>query len=222
MAVVSHRLKLMYFPIPKNACTSAKCAFFEADANRPFMPNGSADEIENSIHKVYPSLESSSRPPLPMRKYDQVVILRDPIARFNSGFRNRILHLKDLKTSLVKPQVRERAQELSLSLEPSLDEFVERLEDYMAAYPMVRHHFLPQHRFVAKVLPTLSLVIGLSRLNEFTDLLSRKAEREIKLPHLQTGGADIKVPPLSTAAVDKLKAFYAADYELNAKYGIEH
>ena len=82
------KTKLIYFPVPKIACTSIKSLFFEIEFGI------TVDKIKEvrpkfKVHNKYKALFKSSSQLMP--EFQTLAVVRDPIQRFLSGFNKRSL-----------------------------------------------------------------------------------------------------------------------------------
>ena len=214
MPAVSHRLKLVFFPIPKNACSSIKALIYRADTGRDF-----GDDVhtkETSVHAIYPSVQTGEWWAPYYEHYDTFLVLRDPLDRFISAFKNRILAHGD-----VLIENRRRApdgKEDPLAPYPEVNEFIEAMDVYMKYSVEVFHHFCPQAEFVRKVIPKTSRIFQMSDLSLVAELVSIKAGIRLDMPWLQTTGRERHVGKISDRNLLRLKRFYAEDYELMRTY----
>jgi hypothetical protein len=224
MALISDRLRLVYLPVPKNACTSLKTLFFEADTGRTLESLaeeiGGALRLESVIHRRFVAREDGGRLPRLGPDHAVVAVLRDPVDRFLSGYRNRILARRDLRRVARQPAVRAVLDERGLSDAPDAEAFAMGIAGYVAAHPMLRHHFRPQADFLRHAVPRLTLVTNLGGLDRVVALFEERAGRRLALRHLQTAGREFQVPPLSAAALAALRAYYAEDDALLRHFGL--
>lgn len=210
---------LVYFPVPKVACTSIKTAILRHNdptlaaripAREPFaLPDG---RKVRHIHEVYPSR--------PLRLYDPLVqtgrrwfcVVRDPLKRFLSSYSNRVLHHDDLKHS--HPGALEAA---GLMRQPDLEEFIDRLEAYCEVNRPIWHHVRPMVDFLGRRPKRYDRIFSMRALDQIADYCA-EAGAPIALPHLQTGGPKFAVSDLSPRSMEKLKRYYAEDYRRYGDY----
>lgn len=223
MTVISHRLRLAYEPIPKNACTSAKSMLFWADTGRRYDPRQQCQGKYIEIHNLYPSIADGGRVEDWLAHYDRVVILRDPIARFISGFRNRILHFRDIESHAARDaKVSARLLQSGLPAVPDVNIFAEHLAAYMEISGIVWHHFVPQIKFVDKIRSAISHAFDVDRLGEFRSYLAGRSGIEIDLLALQTAGRKVEVAEIDTKNLAGIRNYYAEDYRLLDGFGIPY
>ncbi|MGG5819733.1 sulfotransferase family 2 domain-containing protein [Falsiroseomonas sp. HW251] len=220
MAAISHRLRVVYLPVPKNACTSIKSMLFEVESGRSVSSLRNREGKPVHVHAVYPSMPDGGVIPDGIFDYDVVAVLRDPVKRFVSGYRNRIQQIRDIERAVARdPRIAAAVEAKGLVTVPDIDSFAERLADYMDAVPVVKHHFLSQMAYVGKAVGRLSLVVGMDGLHRIAVLLAERAGQDVRMPHKQISRVAGEVAPCP-ATVDRLRAFYAEDYALLDRFGI--
>ncbi len=221
MAVVSHRMRIVYLPIPKNACSTVKTMFFEAESGRAIDTLLDRAGRKLDIHQVLRSVPDGGPIAKRLGGYDVVAVLRSPMERFVSGYRNRILELADIeKAGVWNTRIRDALRARELEAMPDADSFAARLSDYMATVPIVHHHFLPQTAFVSEAVETLSLVVDPRGLQRIADLLAERSGAPVRIPHLQASQRSRPVV-LSAETRARIRTFYAADYALLERFGID-
>ncbi|MCJ9430234.1 sulfotransferase family 2 domain-containing protein [Kordiimonas marina] len=216
MPVVSNKYGLAYYSVPKIACTSMKHLFYFLD-HGVWLNDVVGSGQKQNIHAVV-------KGEMPFRRADweatahleSFVIVRDPIQRFLSAYANRVLHHGELD--------RWRIKNGSLSLRraprPSLEDFVDYLEDYQADSEAILHHTRPLRHFLGGDLSRFNHVFRIEELDQVVTFLSRHTGLTLTLPHSQTGGPKLTRDRLSEKHLMKLRDYYAADYALlNGYYG---
>ncbi|MBW6397575.1 sulfotransferase family protein [Roseomonas sp. HJA6] len=216
--IVSNRLRIVYQPVPKNACTTIKTMVFHADAGRPFDIAAQSSAPDGHIHHIYPTMPADPAKLVRYDRYDMIVVLRDPLERFISGYRNRIATYRDiLHTTRARPDAAKMLEEAGLPAVPDINTFAARLPFYMRVCGTTAHHFRPQAAYVSAALPLAGRPRRMEDLPEIAALLSERAGFEIPLPKLQTAGNTLPVDPLTEANLATLRRFYAADWDLLAQ-----
>ncbi|MBQ0933777.1 sulfotransferase family 2 domain-containing protein [Ideonella paludis] len=202
--VNSHSLG--YTPIPKVACTSIKEFLFELMHGEPFTPSLIDDSTH--VHQFF------DRRLVPINFADhRIIVVRDPIQRFLSGYSNRVLHHKELTEEYILRQPNGAAfLAKNLPTTPDIDVFVENFESYRAV-ATIDHHFRP----ISEYIPTLECytnVYPFERLNDFFSDLMQITKKSAAIRHAQRGGSKIDKSRLSPDSLIKLKRIFAADYDL--------
>ncbi len=215
--IVSHRLRIVYQPVPKNACTTIKTMLFHADAGRPFDIAAQSSAPDGHIHHVYPTVPADAARLVHVDRYDLVVVVRDPLARFVSGYRNRIATYRDVQRSVqARPEAAQILAEAGLPAVPDINTFATRLPVYMRACGTTAHHFRPQVQYLRAALPLAARMWGMQDLAGIAALLSERAGFDVPLPHLQTAGNTLAVDPLNEGRLASLRRIYAEDWDLVA------
>ncbi len=195
MPVILEDHKIAFFNVPKAASTSLKHAFYIVQHGKPFE-NG--DFGAGNIHKLYKVKVPVTREDIEaLDGYWKFTVLRDPVKRMLSAYSNRVLHHRDMHKM---PRARLRAALRGLSLTPSVDMFLRKIERYRDFSYSIRSHTGPVSTFVG---PDLSLLDAVYRTDELPRLaadLSARIGQNVEIPHLQTGGPKIAFEDLGPAS----------------------
>ena len=210
MAVLVPALGLAYFPVPKNACSTIKEALFALNEGRPFEPFPLPDGRTGFIHDI-PAYKSRVLSPQDLeatRGMRRIAVVRDPLRRLVSCYKNRVLHFRELAP--------DRADLAALARRgvppaPDFDTFIERLEDYRAASPSIRHHSDPQTVFLGREPGLFAHVFRMEELPRLAALLGSLAGQEVVFGHLQRGGAEFPDPEIAPATRRRMLDYCAED-----------
>lgn len=202
--------KLTYVAVPKVACTSLKHMFFEIENGFPFRSyaaNGTRKHIHNAC---YPSVTFDRLPHERIADHLRLTLVRDPVQRFLSAYGNRVVALRELSGK----QAGVRLRKAGLRPNPSLSEFVDRLEDYRAASASIAHHTDPLTCFLGGDPGYFAEIYNLRNIETFRQRIEAAVGRPVAIPRLQTGGPKLSPDDLSADERRKVEAFYAEDYEV--------
>ena len=195
--------KLVYYPVAKNANSSAKLFFLKhlkIDKNYYFL----GDKVpEYKIYQddKYKNLDKNFNlvnflpSYTPFEKIDadeKCCIIRDPIKRFISAYKNRILYHKDVAFQNL-----------------DIDEIIEKLENRL----FDNRHFLPQSYWLGDDLKYFTIVSNISNMEVFIDSVNNFFQNQIEFPRIQTGGVEENID-LTNSQITKLKKIYSSDYDL--------
>ena len=122
-------------------------------------------------------------------------IIRDPIKRFISAYKNRILYHRDIQFK-----------------DHSVDMILEKLENNN----FENRHFLPQVYFLGEDLSYYTFWSTTENLSFFVEQVNDFFSRKINFPKIQTGGSDIKIK-LTKSQISKIEKIYAKDFKLIQK-----
>lgn len=214
MCVILDDQKVFYASVPKVACTSIKRMFFEFENGFEFQSykvNGNHMHIHNAAYK---GLLREKFPEKRIADYHRVTLVRDPIQRFLSAFGNRVVHHKELSRKAAGPNLKK----LGLKPNPDLDLFIEKFDDYRQAHQSILHHTRPMVDFLGEDPNYYAKIYPLQEIKQFVADMSERLGTELNLGRSQTGGPKIKVDELSEDQIEKLKAFYAKDYEIFGEF----
>lgn len=208
MAIIVDKIKIAYVPSPKVACTSLKTMFYRIENDRDFVPS-----IRNSakfyIHGYYPTVPFARTPQEKIRDFFRICVVRDPVKRFLSSYSNRVCFHKELNEKRLSSE----AIKAGAIPDPSLEEFVERLELYRKHSNSILHHTDPQVVFLGGDPGYYSRIYQMNELENLRNDLSSRSGMDLNLPHAQNGGPKIEPASLSANAMEKIKAFYWKDYD---------
>lgn len=206
--IVSNKHLIAYWPVPKNACTSLKEAFYRIEHGSPYVPNEG-----RHIHNLYPSLPNGGRYHDWLDDtYYKFVVIRDPIERFVSAFKNRVLHHGELGAVVMDSSARKACL-------TDINEFVRLFEFFLKNSKSIHHHCQPQVRFVRNVLTRADAVVDIKQIKDLEGRLSARCG-EFYLERKQTSplGRNKCNTELTRSSLDKLKDYYANDYRQLGPY----
>ena len=195
--------KLVYYPVAKNANSSAKLFFLKhlkIDKNYYFLADKVPEYKLNSDLK-YKNLDKKYNlvnflPSYnPFKKIDvdeKCCIVRNPIKRFISAYKNRILYHKDAGFQNL-----------------NIDEIIEKLENNL----FDNRHFLPQSYWLGNDLKYFTIVANISNMETFINGVNNFFQNKVDFPRIQTGGTEEKID-LTNSQITKLKKIYSSDYDL--------
>ena len=195
--------KLVYYPVAKNANSSAKLFFLKhlkIDKNYYFLSDKvpeykvNEDSKYKNLDKKY-NLVNFLPSYTPFEKIDvdeKCCIIRDPIKRFVSAYKNRVLFHKDFGFRNL-----------------NINEIIEKLENNS----FDNRHFLPQSYWLGSDLRYFTIVSNISNMETFINGVNNFFQNKVEFPRIQTGGADENIT-LTDSQIIKLKKIYSSDYAL--------
>ena len=189
---------LVYYPCAKNANTSAKLFFakhtnnennfiFISDKKPKYLQKNEFKGIGN-LENFLPNYQSFAHVDADLK----CCIIRDPIKRFISAYKNRILYHKDKEFRNF-----------------SIDKIIEKL----IQNKFNNKHFLPQSYFLGKNLNYYNFYSDVSDIKFFEKKVNDFFGRKIFFPKIQTGGNKFEIN-LSKSHIKKIKTIYKNDFEL--------
>lgn len=202
--------KLLYIPVPKNACTSIKHAMYEIEFGKRFDP-GFRDkhgyEDHHDYYKKRPQAFTSVRKLQEMEQITRFAVVRDPVERLISCYRNRVLDLGDLKSST------SALHQMDLPAEPDINTFILNLERYRKVNKKIEHHSRPQYTFFGGTIQYLDRVFPIENPDALVEML-RNYKPDLKMLNRKSGGSDVDLTEISEVALQHAVEFYRIDYEL--------
>lgn len=193
--------KLIYYPCPKNANTSAKLFFAKhAEIENQFMfLSDKIPEYKQSTEMFEKEKKFNIINFLPSKQQfnkvfadEKCCLVRDPIKRFISAFNNRILFHKDESFK-----------------NHSVDMVIEKLENNF----FENKHFLPQTYFLGNDLQYYTIVANIENIYEFEKRINHFFEKKIKFPKIQISKNKFDLK-LNISQLDKIKKIYDQDFDL--------
>ncbi len=202
--------RLLYLPIPKNACSSTKHALYEIEFGSAFDKETYVLKGIPDIHHYYkrrPDAHATRDDLLDLTSTTRFSIVRDPLDRLASCYLNRVVALGDLESS--------QAELLSAELPqlPDFSTFILKLDQYRTLNASIAYHTKSQSRFLGHSLEYLDKVFPLEDMQAVEGLL-RSYVPELKLRHekrstYSTHPAKTIARPVLEHAIDILEEDYA-------------
>lgn len=189
---------------PKVLSTSLKMLAFELENEKPFEPY-LVEGRKRQIHNLYPTrrFQKVSR-----KKYPIVVcFFRDPLERFVSMYKNRVLRKHPGTAHLW-----EDAQKNGLDPLPSLEDFATNLRKYRRLVREVEHHSEPQVFFTGRRPEYYDHIFLPETAANFERLLSDNIGREVSLPRAQASPSTQNID-ISSSTERAIRYFYRKDYK---------
>ena len=217
MAIRIAGSNLVYFPVPKVACTSLKLFVYNVEFGRDFKP------FEKSGRKVFihnwrPDFGSygflESTPPT-VAKMEAIAVVRDPVKRVLSAYQNRVVHHSELDEEMINKRV---ADALGVASRPQIDDFVIDIDKYSLLNSSIKHHVNPINFFLGHDLSYFHHVIPIEETSRFKDLVNKACGTSVEMRREQGGGKKVHFSDLSRKAQVKLLEYCAGDYALLRDY----
>ena len=196
-----NKKKLVFYPVAKNANTSAKLFFirhlgleenfFYIEDIPRYKHTKAMYDIHIGKHNLinfFPPYTSFKEMPVDIK----CCIVRDPIKRFISTYTNRILFHKDEKFKNF-----------------TIDQVLESLESFV----FDNKHFLPQSYWLGHELNYYTFYSFTNEIENFEKKINSFFGQEKKFPQLQTGG-NTNFLKLNTNQEKKIKKIYSSDFDL--------
>jgi hypothetical protein len=225
--LVAPRLKIMYTPTTKVACTTIKWMLAEAEGslNLDVIPRLLAANLHRSqtIHNRHVSgLQKLNE--LPEHQIEEILsssdwvrlsALRDPIARSYSAWENRIFMRAPGRTEggfELSPDV---VEDGCINMTASFALFSRALQEHTQAF-MRDHHFVPQSQVVRRDAVNYDMVVRVDEPGGVDTIAALFRERSGKDIQPKRHNESIGVPldrACDAATAQRLMAVYASDYD---------
>lgn len=215
MAIFIEKFKIAYFPVPKIACTSLKDLFFRLENNLgnsagvcgdpvwPLLING--EKI--NIHTLYQTKNFGAIDLTKYSEYQKFAIVRHPVDRLVSCWRNRVIRYKELSSECIQNEI----GNLQVAPpDPDFEEFVDKLHVYRRM-KSIKHHTDLMANFLGTDVSVYTKIFRLDQISEFKEHINGLTGLDLKLNHLQTAPAIN--PNLSTRLIEKIERIYRVDFD---------
>ena len=209
MSVFLWQHRLSYVSAPKVACTSLKHLFFEIENGYPFRPF-LANAERYQIHRFYPGRAFADLPHAHIVDHVRLCAVRDPVERLLSCYANRVVHHRQLH----RRRFTEAMRAAGLKRDPSLEDFVAKLDLYRRHFPALGHHSRPIVDFLGRDPGWYHGIYPLRALAGFRAHVEHVVGVAPALRHLQADGPKFSSEDLSTLMRRRIEACYAEDYEI--------
>lgn len=228
MPVIFEKYKIAFFNVPKVASTSIKHAFYKLEQGRAFQTE---DHGAKHIHQIYMSgfyngtskVEKTYEVQYPVSEkifdvlddYWKFAIVRDPAKRILSAYTNRILHHRDMHEM---SHARKRALKHGLTLTPTVNSFLSKIERYRKFSHSIKSHTDPIYNYLGTDLSRFDTIYRVNQLPTLASDIATRTGHTFDIPHLQTGGRKINVNSLCQRSYNKLMEFTASEYDFLQNY----
>lgn len=206
--------RLIYIPVPKNACSSTKEALYEIEFGRRFDKERDINAAYINIHDYYkkrPEAFTGLETIASSNKFMRFAVVRDPVKRLISCYRNRVVDLGDLNINATA------LKKYGLDQSPDINTFVLNLKLYQKANKSIEHHSRPQGAFFGGTLNYLDKIFTMDELDKLQDFL-KSYYPSLRFLSQKSGGTSYSVSDLSDKALKHAINFYRQDYQLLAEY----
>ena len=190
-----------YQPIPKNACSSIKMEIFRRrfGFNFPEIQHWRRHGAFIHIHQLMPTRRA---PPPAGEKC--LIVVRNPVRRFESAFREKILFNEDF-TDL-------------RSLKQRVRDIIGQVRSASYENRILRDHFRPQYYWVAPIRPEDRFLVDCRQLGRFLNLRSTRAN-DSRLHTGRSRNVDLvkMLAEIVVSVREELQELYTEDELLVAK-----
>ena len=203
--------KLFYYPVPKNAGTSLRNCFFEIENGWPYREM----VIDGKPLKLFQlmGVPVAFQPAPEWRDFLKIAVVRDPISRLVSAYKNRVLYFQQISRS----DFESYNIPSSLTKEPDLNTFIEYLPEYRKI-PSIAHHTNPQTFFLGDNIGYFDRIFRFEKLREVETFLGDRINATVTLPELRTEGPPISGSSLSREMRLRVIEYYRSDYKFLVDY----
>lgn len=202
MIYVSSDDKIAYYHAPKNG--SRTMLGYLALIKDPNLYDNHPEYFKEKDDEVYWELRNRTGKigrhdfdPTSVPKVEnliRIVVKRDPVKRFVSGYTNRVLFHNKMREK------------------PDFTTFIDNFDKYHNTYSDIQTHFKPQVRFFGLDKSIFTHIFDTSELGLVKELLEDTYQRKFPDIHLQQGGTNQK-PELTKEQEEWIRKRYKDDYD---------
>lgn len=213
MAVEWRTKKIVYFPVPKCACTSLKYAFYKLNFGQEYSEDSAT--AAGGIHLLYSGTPEFGLSRLELyTSWRRLVVIRDPVRRFLSAYTNRVVDKGKLSEDLLS----DNSRKFDVPSNPDIHQFIAHFDIYRAISPDVRHHFAPQAYFLGPDLDAYTHVYKIEELDLLHMMLEVEHGYHFEMHRLQVSNTSISTDIISVRELSVICGLYAGDYALLKRY----
>lgn len=210
--IVSLPHAIAYFPVPKAACTTGKELMHRLVHGEFFgrRPDPASPSGFTTIHGSWHTNDLAEGDFDRTAGMWRFAILRDPVARLLSCWKNKVWQQRALSEAEAGPAL----AAAGLPPDPSFAAFVEALEGYRGASAHVAHHCDPHTRFLGREPARFDALYRMEELPRLCAALAARTGQALSLPPVRNRTSHLPDPPLDAALRRRIEAFYAEDLEV--------
>jgi len=202
---------LVFYSCPKNANTSAKLFFakhlgiednfyFIQDEIPKFKYNESSKRVseikklkkKTNLVNIWPNHQKFAK----VEATYKCCIIRNPIERFLSAYRNRIIFHRDVNF-------------FNFSVDSVINSLLNN--DFQ------NKHFLPQCFYLGNDLSYYNFCVNINKIKDFEKYVNNFFGTSYIFPKLQTGGNEEKIK-LNKNQIEKIRLIYKKDFDILNKF----
>ena len=205
-AIYDEKAGFLYAPIQKVACSSIKASLVDHFCSSQKIRR--PEPKHKFVHKYFWSQPQFWMTLDALAKSDlfKFCVVRDPVDRFISGYRNRIFDNEDLIAGQTKEMNGEELPKF-----PDIDFFALHLAEYCAANERIDWHFRPQAQIIGEP-AAFDRIYDISEIDVLYSDLKERCGVELNR-HRRNVSRAPEPTHLSPAAKKAVTEFYRADYD---------
>ena len=192
--------KVCFFPIPKTASTSIKSMLF---------PNQDDPELLHKETRAVDFLTLTNRDHEKFSTWQKLAVIRDPIERVISCYRQKILNTGNLRKAFI-----EKGNVHTLSEAPDFNEYINRFDLYNSTSGMIRHHVRPTIFFLGKNPNYFTRIYKISEINLLEKHLQQTLNTQFNIKKKNNTSTNSDKIYFKREAFNKLKNIFKEDYEI--------
>lgn len=213
MPTICSSANLVYYSVPKVACTSLKVMFYQLNNSVEWrgtrLAFGQVHTLPGYGNAPYHESFIDS-----FKGYKPITVVRNPIARALSAYRDKA---REIVLTGTKAEV--RLKMAGLPLEPDPELFFNEIEQYFECAPLIREHMRPFSYYLGDDLGFFERVFRLEALEELSAFVSEQTGKNVPLIASNSSEKSVNAPkPISDKTLQMVADFVSEDFEYLADY----
>jgi len=213
MPTICPSANLIFFPVPKVACTSLKVQFYELNNNVEWR---SVKIAFGQVHALpgYNAVPFNAANLTGFENYDRITVIRNPVDRALSAYRD-----KARSVVLAGTKAEQNLISAGLPLEPSPELFFDEIDQYFECAPLIREHMRPFSYYIGNDLNYFDKIFRLEALDELARYVGGKIGRPLDLISSNSSNKSVNAAkPVSEKTLKKIVDFVAEDFDFLSDY----
>lgn len=220
MPITSKKCRLIYFPVPKAACTTAKHVFWNLDhksaqarlklslGRKKWARDAGIAKRLRGIHlrRGYETVPYPHGFRTPAR-YDTVAIIRDPALRLRSAWSNKVD-----TAGFARWRQEPLAEQAGLPTNPDFSTFVRNYQTYCEISRSTRMHTRPFSLYLGD-LAAIDHLFKLEDIPQFFALLSARSGTDVSPSHQNSAQPEKRDGSVTVGDIDLLRQITAKEYK---------
>jgi hypothetical protein len=190
------KLGIIYYPVPKNGGTSLRNILYRLETGKEYPD-------PDELFRMFGT--SGSFEPVEHPGMERIAVLRDPVERFLSAYRSRVIVYREIRRSAMQ----EAGIPESIPEHPSLEEFLIHLDHYRRLIQIYRHTNSQTH-FLGGDPAFYHHLFRLEEPSELEGFLAARVGFEVRLPRLRV--SCVTQAPCPDAIRSEIHRIYESDY----------
>ena len=213
MPTICSAANLIFFPIPKVACTSLKVLFYQINNSVEWRDTRLA---YGQVHTLpgYGSLSYGATNLSDYGSFERIAVVRNPVERALSAYRD-----KARRVVLSGTVSETKLKSAGLPLEPNPELFFSEIEQYFECAPVIREHMRPFSYYLGENIGEINRVFRLEELDKLAEFVGQCLGKPIEMISSNSSKNSVNAPkPVSEKALQMAADFVNEDISYLSEY----